>query len=107
MLTHQEQLRSSVNKPPRAGGAGGGGSGGGEWGVWGRGAGLREGDFELAGEEITRWLDNCCPGPLRLGGGKQLNANTRRHQNSLAVNCGEKFHQPGQSVDVSVADKLG
>lgn len=43
-----------------------------------------EGDFELAGEEITRWLDNCCPGPLRLGGMKQLNANTRRHKNSLA-----------------------
>lgn len=102
MLTHQEQLCSAVNKPLRAaGGGGGGGSGGGGAG------GAVEGDFELAGEKITRWLDNCCPGPQRLGGGKQVNANTRRHKNSLAVNCGEKFRQPGQSVDVSVAAKPG
>lgn len=66
-----------------------------------------DGDFELAGEEITRWLDNCCPGPLRLRGRKQLNANTRRYKNSLAVNCREKFRQPGQSVDVSAAAKPG
>lgn len=74
MLTHQEQLCSTVNKPLRAGGGGGGG------GSSGGGAGGAEGDFELAGEEITRWLDNCCPGPPRLRGGKQVNANTRRHK---------------------------
>lgn len=66
-----------------------------------------EGDFELAGEEITRWLNNCCPSPLRLEGRKQLNANTGRCKNSLAVNCREKFHQLGQSVDVSVTAKPG
>lgn len=61
-----------------------------------------EGHFELAVEKITRWLDNCCPGPLRRGGMKELNANTRRHENSLVR---KKFNLPGQSVDVTVAAK--
>lgn len=56
VLTHQEQLCSTVNKPPRAD------------------------DVKLAGDEITHVVNNCCSCPMRavVRCRKPFNAITRR-----------------------------